>query len=245
MTWTLKQDENGNAILQDGLPVYVKPDGTEVPYDVNKAQKTIHDLGRENQSWREKYQSANEIASKYKDLDYEEVQKALKIAEGLDSKQILEAGEYEQRIAAVKRPLEEQLAAAQQELANLRQSNAISKIKSGIAASPFMKQAAASPDTLHTLLRDNFKIEQDGSVYAVDSNGNKILNDSGHVATVEEAVVVLMHNHPDLALFTKPSGNQGANVNSNGGRQGVPSSLAECKTDEEKIAYLRQSSKGK
>ena len=89
MTWTLKQDENGNAILQDGMPVYVKPDGTEVPYDVNRAQGTIQDLGRENQTWRDKYQSANEVASKYKDLDYEQVQKALKTMSGLDNKQIL------------------------------------------------------------------------------------------------------------------------------------------------------------
>lgn len=237
MTWTLKQDENGNAILQDGMPVYVKPDGTEVPYDVNRAQGTIQDLGRENQTWRDKYQSANEIASKYKDLDYDEVQKALKTMSGLDNKQILEAGEYEQRIAAVKKPLEEQLTAAQQELASLRQSNAIGKIKAGIANSPFMKQAAASADTLHTLLRDNFKIEQNGDFYAVDSNGNKILNDSGNVASVEEAVVALMHNHPDLALFTKPSGNQGAGV-SNGGGTAKPSIGDVSGSEKERAAYF-------
>lgn len=237
MTWTLKQDDNGNAILQDGLPVYVKPDGTEVPYDVSKAQTSIHELGRENQSWREKYQSANEIASKYKDLDYEEVQKALETVSKLDNKQILEASEYEQRIAAVKKSLEEQLTSAQQELTNLRQSNAIGKIKAGIAASPFMKQAAVSAETLHTLLRDNFKVEQNGDFYAVDSNGNKILNDSGHVATVEEAVVSLMHNHPDLALFTKPSGNQGAGV-SNGGGNAKPSIGKVNGTPQERAAYF-------
>lgn len=239
MTWTLKQDENGNAILQDGMPVYLKPDGTEVQYDVNKAQSSIQDLGRENQSWREKYQTANKTAQMFEGIDPEAARAALKTIDGLSEKQILDADEFDRRVSAAQQPYIEKANTLESELAQLRQSNAIGQIKSGIAASPFMKECAVSSDTLYTLLRDNFRIEQNGDFYAVDANGNKVLNDHGNVASVQEAVNSIMQTHPDRAMFMKPSGNQGSGGQNNGGGVNINTGKVGG-TSAERAAYFDQ-----
>ena len=50
----LKLDEQGNAVLQDGKPVYVHDDGKEVPFDAPGAMAKIASLNAEAQTHRDR-----------------------------------------------------------------------------------------------------------------------------------------------------------------------------------------------
>jgi hypothetical protein len=56
--WTLKVDEHGNAVLQDGKPVYVDKDGKEFPVDTPQMYQKILDLGKESKKHRETAEAA-------------------------------------------------------------------------------------------------------------------------------------------------------------------------------------------
>ena len=49
----LKLDEQGNAVLQDGKPVYVHDDGKEIPFDAPAAMQKISGLNTEAKQHRE------------------------------------------------------------------------------------------------------------------------------------------------------------------------------------------------
>ena len=54
----LKLDEQGNAVLQDGKPVYVHDDGKEVPFDAPGAMAKIASLNAEAKTHREAKEAA-------------------------------------------------------------------------------------------------------------------------------------------------------------------------------------------
>ena len=54
----LKLDDQGHAVLQDGKPVYVKEDGTEVAFDALGTTQAITRLNAEAKSHRERAETA-------------------------------------------------------------------------------------------------------------------------------------------------------------------------------------------
>lgn len=56
--WTLKLDDNGNVVLQDGKPVFVDKDGKDIPVDVPQMYQKILDLGKESKRHREAAEAA-------------------------------------------------------------------------------------------------------------------------------------------------------------------------------------------
>lgn len=56
--WNLKVDDKGNAVLQDGKPVYVDKDGKEFPVDPGQMYTKILELGKESKRHREAAEAA-------------------------------------------------------------------------------------------------------------------------------------------------------------------------------------------
>lgn len=65
----LKLDENGNAVLQDGKPVYVHDDGKEVAFDAPGTVATITRLNSEAKGHRERAENAEKAVKAFEGID--------------------------------------------------------------------------------------------------------------------------------------------------------------------------------
>ena len=76
------------------------------------------------------------------------------------------------------------------------------------------------------------------------ADGNEIYSRSrpGEKADFEEALEALVGAYPNKDAILKPSGTSGSGAGTGTGGSNAPKSLAECKTDAEKIAYMQQHS---
>ena len=91
----LKLDDAGHAVLQDGKPVYVKDDGTEITFDAKQAFDKIGELTGQATGFRKERDSLKESLSKFGDIDPEKAQEALSTIANLDKKKLVDAGEVE------------------------------------------------------------------------------------------------------------------------------------------------------
>ena len=103
----LKLDEQGNAVLQDGKPVYVHDDGKEVPFDAPGAMAKIASLNAEAKTHREAKEAAEAKLKAFDGIeDAEAAKKALATVKNLDDKKLVDAGEVEKlKAEAGGRPL--------------------------------------------------------------------------------------------------------------------------------------------
>ena len=108
----LKLDDQGHAVLQDGMPVYVYEDGKEVPFDAPAAMSKIGELNKENKGHRERAEKAETSLKVFEGLDPETARKALETVKNLDDKKLIDAGKVDEIKAEVtaawKMQLEEQ-----------------------------------------------------------------------------------------------------------------------------------------
>ncbi|WVM87992.1 hypothetical protein UMZ34_16740 [Halopseudomonas pachastrellae] len=83
----LKLDENGNAVLQDGKPVYVHDDGKEVAFDAAGTVATITRLNAEAKTHREGKEAAEKALKAFEGIsDPAAAIKALETVSNLDQK---------------------------------------------------------------------------------------------------------------------------------------------------------------
>jgi len=95
----LKLDENGNAVLKDGQPVYTKEDGSEMSYDIVGIVKRSEALEAEKERHWKKAKEATEKLSLYEGLDPEAARAALEIVGKLDAKKLVDAGKIDELTA--------------------------------------------------------------------------------------------------------------------------------------------------
>ncbi|MGU2278523.1 hypothetical protein ACSEOP_16650 [Pseudomonas aeruginosa] len=111
----LKLDENGNAVLQDGKPIYVHEDGKEAPFDAAAAVAKISALNREAQGHREAKEAAEARAKLFEGIDDPEAAvKALETVKNLKDGDLVTAGKVEEIKSAAKRAAEEQVSRRRQ-----------------------------------------------------------------------------------------------------------------------------------
>lgn len=241
----LKLDENGHVVVQDGKPVYVYEDGKEVAFDAQHTVATISRLNGEAQSHREAKENAENRLKLFGDLDPTKAKEALATVANLDSKKLVDAGEIERLKAELgesyKNSYEPQINEwkAKAEGAELALQKEL--ISGGFARSDYVKQNIAVPaDMLQATFGNNFKIEN-GKAVAYDNNGQKIYSRSNpsELAGFDEALETLVGGYQYKNSILKGSQAGGAGYQGDGGQGGVKKTLADCKTREEKIEFLK------
>ena len=106
----LKLDENGNAVLQDGKPVYVHEDGKEVAFDAPGTVATITRLNSEAKGHRERADNAEKAVKAFEGIDDPAAaKKALATVANLDAKTLVDAGEIEKVKAEISKAFQLQL----------------------------------------------------------------------------------------------------------------------------------------
>lgn len=241
----LKLDENGHVVVEDGKPVYVHDDGKELPFDAVYTVGTIKRLNSEAQGYREAKEQAEKALKVFDGLNADEARKALETIKSYDGKKLADAGEIEKLKAELgqsfKDSYEPQLAELRTKAEQAEQALQRELIGGGFARSKFISEKIAIPaDMMQNTFGQNFKIEE-GKTVAYDANGQKIYSRSNpsELASFDEALELLVGGYSHKDSILKGSQSQGAGFSGSQGGGGVKRSLADCKTKEEKVAFLK------
>lgn len=229
------------AEVNGDKPVYVHDDGREVPFDAAQTVATISRLNGEAKTHREAKEQFEAIAKQFEGLNAEDAKKALETMKNLDAKKLVDAGEIEtvkKQIIESFQPQLQQLT-AERDAATQRLHTEL--IGGGFARSKFIQDNIAVPaDMLQATFASNFKIEE-GKVVAYGADGNKIYSRTrpGETADFDEALETLVGGYQYKDSILKGSQAGGAGFQGQGGQGGVKKSLADCKTREEQVAFLK------
>lgn len=230
-------------VNEQGLPLYIHDDGKEVAHDAAQTVATISRLNGEAKTNRERYEKAESTLKAFEGIeDPAAAKKALETLKNFDDKKLVDAGEVEKiKLEAIK-AVEDKYAPIVQERDAFQSQLHNELIGGGFARSKYIQENIAVPvDMIQATFGKNFQIEN-GKVVAVGADGQKIYSRTrpGEIADFDEALETLVggYQHKDSILKGSQAG--GAGFQGGSGNKSGPKSLAECKTKEEKIAYMKQ-----
>lgn len=258
MPFKLYLDKDGKPQFDDkGVPLFMQDGATEpaaidvnVMLDDNRAKKTAAEAAK-----REK----DELAAKLKVFEGiapDAARKALEIAKQAEDGKLFDAGKLDelkakyageaaQKVANLEKAVVETKAAAEKEIAAKDSAIRSLLVENAFAGSAFLREKTVlPPDFAYASLGNHFAVEYDNGkpvVIAKDGKGNPIFSTSkpGEYASPEEAIKLLIEQHPQRDVLLKaPAPNGGSGSLAGGRAAGKPASLAECKTEAEKVAYL-------
>lgn len=228
----LKLDEQGHAVIQDGMPVYTHEDGQDRPFDAASTVKTITRLNGEAKQHREAKEQALEQLKAFEGLDPAAARKALETVGNLDSKQLIDAGEVERVKAEAKTAFQqqlEQLEAKYKPVVEERDGLAakLTDMTIGYAfnGSKFIAENLAVPAPMvRATFGNHFKVE-DGRVVGYDANGQRIFSrqNPGEIADLDEALSTIVASYPFRDQIVKGSGASGGGAGGSGGAGGAKS----------------------
>ena len=230
----LKLDDKGSVVVQDGKPVYVKDDGSEVAFDATGTVSTIARLNGEAKGNRERAESAEGKLKGFEGIDDPAAAlKALGIVSNLDSKKLIDSGEVEKVKSEISKAFQLQLDAANGKSQTLEQQLYAEKVGGAFSRSKFIADKLAIPaDLVEARVGRSFAIE-DGRIVAKDSNGNKLYSSSnpGELASFDEALGMLVQQYPNRDQILKGSGASGGGASSSQAGTGGKKSITRAQFD--------------
>jgi hypothetical protein len=234
MAWKLKLDENGNPVLKDGKPIYLKDDGSELVFDAEQAFTKIGQLTGENTDYKKRFNDAEAKVKAFEGIDDPEAaRKALETIKNLDDGKLVTAGKAEEikvaaqkaaedRIAATLKQSNDRIAALEQERNTFKTQLEDEMIGGGFARSKFIQEKIAiPPDMVKAAFGRAFKVE-DGKAIAYDQSGKPIYSRQkmGEVADFDEALEILIDQYPYKDQIMKGSGSSGSGASNGAANQG-------------------------
>lgn len=208
----LKVDANNNVVVQDGKPVYVKDDGSEIAFDVAGTTSTISRLNAEAKTNRERAEAAETKLKGFDGIDDAQAAlKALGIVSNIDAKKLIDAGEVEKVKGEISKAFQTQLDAANGKSQTLEQQLYAEKVGGAFSRSKFIAEKLAIPaDLVEARFGRSFAIEE-GRIVAKDNNGNKLYSSSnpGELASFDEALGMIVQQYPNRDQILKSSGASG------------------------------------
>lgn len=228
----LKVDAAGNAVVQDGKPVYVHDDGKEIAFDAPAAVAKIKSVSEERDDWRTRAGNAATALEPFKDLDPKAAREAVEKLKSIDQKKLLDAGaveELKKQIAADTGAAWEQklkdaqaaITKAGEELATEKATTRKLVLGGRFAKSPYFAPSPdgktpprtfLTPEIALRFLGDYFEPTADGKDFVAKLNGRELLSREkpGEVATFDEAVAILIDQMPDKGSILRDMSGSGA-----------------------------------
>lgn len=248
----LKLDDKGAVVLQDGKPVYVKDDGSEVAFDVAGTVSTIARLNGEAKGNRERAEAAEGKLKGFEGIDDPAAAiKALGIVGNLDSKKLIDSGEVEKVKSEISKAFQTQLDAANGKAQTLEQQLYAEKVGGAFSRSKFIAEKLAIPaDLVEARFGKSFLIEE-GRIVAKDSNGNKLYSSAnpGELASFDEALGMLVQQYPNRDQILKGSGASGSGASGSpqgtGGKKTVTRAQFDALPALEKVTMAKDVGQGR
>jgi hypothetical protein len=241
----LKLDANGNVVVVDGKPVYVKDDGSDIAFDAVGTLATITRLNGEAKDNRIKSETAEAALAKFTGIsDPAAALAALDTVSKLDQKKLIDAGEVDKVRAEVSKVYDAKLADATTRLQAAETSLFTEKVGGAFSRSKYITEKMAIPaDLVEARFGKHFVLEE-GKVIAKDSAGNKIYSPTnpGELANFDEAIGVLVDAYPNKDHILKGSGAQGSgastSVAASGGKKTITRSQFDGMDAQSKAATI-------
>jgi len=233
----LKMDEDGAIVVsEEGLPVWILDDDTEVAYDVPKVISDLQKANNESAGRRKKIEELEAKVKVYDGLDPEAAKKALETVKHLDDKKLLDIGEVEQIKKATGEAYEGKLSELTKTFTiqiderdgtikkKDRQINDL-LIKGAFESSKYLKEKTTMPpDLANSHFGKYFTVEEvDGALRTVASfNGERLYSKArpGQLADPEEAIEQLVDKYTYRDSILKGVGSTGTGAIPPGGKGG-------------------------
>jgi len=222
----LKLDDKGQAVLQDGMPVYIHDDGKEAPFDAAGTLATIKARNAEAKSHRERAEAAEAKLKAFDGIEDPDVaRKALQTVANLDQKKLVDAGQIETVKAEINKAWEAKLTDADKRAKELEQQLYGEIVGGAFARSKYIAdKTVLPPDLAQAAFGSRFKVEG-GKLKAYDADGNAIFSrkNPGAAADFDEAIEILVDAYPrkDSILRADNRPGSGAAPGGGGGKPGT------------------------
>lgn len=258
----LKVDDKGNAILNNGLPVYVYEDGQESPFDAKSTMDLLN--GKISKLEEEKdrhFKDKDKFKGQLKDydgIDPVKAREALRIVKSLEDKQLLDANGVDalkkEWQSAMTNSFEDEkrglINGFTQEKQSWEQKDQDMKsmifdlaVYNKFATSEYFAGEAPKtilpPEYASKIFGNHFEMKIDGrnlKIVAKDSNGKEIYSKKNHgeLADFNEAIGQLVEEHNKRYSIMNPGKGGGPRSSGNLGPAG-PSKNSADMTPQEKI----------
>lgn len=215
----LKLDDNGNAVLKDGHPVYVYDDGREAAIDVADMANRFTVLQGDAKKAFAARDEAKTSLKAFEGIDPEKARDALEKISKLDLKKMVDAGQVDAAVAAALKPVQEKLDVESKRAQTLEQQLHGEIVGGNFARSKFIGEKLAVPvDMVQAAFGRHFSLV-DGKLSATDANGNPIYSrkQPGAQADFDEALEILIDQYPHKDTILKADNKSGSGAPGNGG----------------------------
>lgn len=221
----LKLDENGHAVLKDGLPVYVYDDGKEAAIDVPDMAsrfKTLQDDSRKAFAARDEAKAALRA---FDGLDANKAKEALDTIAKLDQKKLIDAGQVNAAVDAALKPVQDELSAQKQRAETLEGQLHAEIVGGSFARSKFIAEKVAVPSDMLQAAFGKFFSVSEGRLAAKDASGNPIYSrkNPGASADFDEAIEILIDQYPHKEALLKADNRSGSGAPAGDGGQSTGS----------------------
>lgn len=212
-----KLDKDGKIEMKDGNPVWIDANGGEAILGGD----VIARLNGEARDLRKRAETAEAALTPFKGIDPEAAKKAIDTVKNIDAKKLIDAGEVDKVRNEISQQFTVQLAEKDKAIGELSSRYDNLQISNVFSGSNFIRENVAVPhDMFEASFRNNFKMK-DGKLEAYDKSGNRIMSKKsmGDYADADEALSILVDQHPQKDTILKAANHSGSGNNGDGGNR--------------------------
>lgn len=244
MPW--KKDEHGAFAIDDaGNPVWTDEAGQDKGVDYASLSKRISETTKESVQRKEKLRELEKALEPFRDIEnplewVSEAQKALDMMRNAPDKEKALEDQVRARVEAATKPLHEKLATTAKDAEILRAQLERESITNAFARSSFVNEKFVNPALASDLFGGRFSL-RDGQIVAIGDDGQPVYGAEG-IAGFDEALAKMVESSPYKANLLKGSMGSGSGATTNGGsgQSGRFGRYSDCKTEADKVAFLKQ-----
>jgi len=242
MAYTLKKDEAGNAVLKDGIPVWVDGEGIETALDVNSLTARVLSANAEATKRKEKIRELEAKLEVVKDVEdlatfVQEAERAKETVANLKEEDVKKAAtvdkikeemrlgfsEKEKKLQVAFQEERAKVAAEAEALrANIRKLMVSSKFATNELFSGESPKTTLPPDVAESYFGKHFTVDDaNGELKLTAKLGDDLIYSRerpGEPADFDEAIRVIFDKYPMKDRVLRATGSGGSNAR--GGQQG-------------------------
>lgn len=208
----LKLDEAGHVVVQDGKPVYVNDDGSEVAFDAAGTSEAIKRLNYEAMERRKSLAEAQDKLKAFDGMDAAAARQALDSLSKIDQKKLIDAGEVDKVRGEINASWEGKFTEQQKQMEALQGQLNAELIGGNFARSKVIAEKLAIPaDMVQAAFGSAFKVEG-GNLVAYGKDGQAIYSKAnpGQHAGFDEALMTLIDAYPNKDQILRGNGASGS-----------------------------------
>lgn len=216
-------DDEGRAVLKDGLPVYKYEDGSESPFDAAKTmdnyKKRIENLEQEKTRHFTKSEDLKKELKAYKGIDPKSAQEAIETMKNLKGKELLDANGIKALKADMRESFDTELSKVHSDYKKLLdEKDTVIGVKENTIKHQAITQKFANsefftgekprtiypPEDAVRIFSHRFFVDGEGPdivVLGKDKEGNVMMSQKNHgdPADFDEAMARIIEEHPNKA----------------------------------------------